>query len=62
MGSVAIYKGIACELLPEETPFPTRLKVILHDSIPKALQEGFSYQGYPNEMMKEVTPEELHYL
>ena len=53
MGSVAIYKGIACELLPEETPFPTRLKVILlkvillkvilHDSIPKALQEGFSY-------------------
>ena len=59
MGSIVIYKGIPCKLLAAETPFPTRLQILSSDSIFRALQEGFSCWGYPNEIMKEVTPEEL---
>ncbi|MGK8363945.1 2-oxoglutarate:acceptor oxidoreductase [Streptococcus oralis] len=59
MGSIVIYKGIPCKLLAAETPFPTRLQILSSDSIFRALQEGFSCWGYPNEIMKEVTPEKL---
>lgn len=59
MGSIVIYKGIPCKLLAAEIPFPTRLQILSSDSIFRALQEGFSCWGYPNEIMKEVTPEEL---
>ena len=59
MGSLVIYQGIPCKLLTAEEPFPTRLQILSPDSIPQALKEGFSCWGYPNEIMKEVTPEEL---
>ena len=62
MGSIVIYKGIPCKLLAAETPFPTRLQILSSNSIFRALQEGFSCWGYPNEIMKEVTPEELECL
>ncbi|WP_247917950.1 2-oxoglutarate:acceptor oxidoreductase [Streptococcus oralis] len=62
MGSVVIYKGIPCTLLAAEDPFPIRLQILSPDSISRALQEGFSCWGYPNEIMKEVTPEELECL
>ena len=48
MGSLVIYQGIPCKLLVAEGVFPTRLQ--------------FSCWGYPNEIMKEVTPEELECL
>ena len=59
MGSIVIYQGIPCKLLAAEDPFPTRLQILSPDSISRALQEGFSCWGYPNEIMKEVTQEEL---
>ena len=62
MGSIVIYKGIPCKLLAAETPFPTRLQILSSNSIFRALQEGFSCWGYPNEIMKEVTTEELESL
>lgn len=62
MGSIVIYKGIPCTLLAAEDPFPIRLQILSPDSISRALQEGFSCWGYPNEIMKEVTPEELECL
>ena len=62
MGSLVIYQGIPCKLLAAEPPFPTILQILSPDSIPQALKEGFSCWGYPNEIMKEVTPEELECL
>ena len=62
MENLVVYKGIPCKLLAAETPFPTRLQILSSDSIFRALQEGFSCWGYPNEIMKEVTPEELECL
>ena len=62
MGSIVIYKGIPCTLLAAEDPFPIRLQILSPDSIPQALKEGFSCWGYPNEIMKEITPEELECL
>ena len=59
MENLVVYKGIPCKLLAAEEPFPTRLQILSPDSIPQALKEGFSYWGYPTEIMKEVTPEEL---
>ena len=59
MDSLVIYQGIPCKLLAAEPPFPTILQILSPDSIPQALKEGFSCWGYPNEIMKEVTPEEL---
>ena len=59
MGSIVIYKGTRCTLLAAEDSFPIRLQILLPDFISRALQEGFSCWGYPNEIMKEVTPEEL---
>ena len=59
MVDLVIYKGIPCKLLAAEEPFPTRLQILSPNSISRALQEGFSCWGYPNEIMKEVTPEEL---
>lgn len=59
MGSLVIYQGISCELLAAEEPFPTRLQIISPNDNSKAIQIGFSCWGYPNEIMKEVTPEEL---
>ena len=59
MGSIVIYKGIPCTLLAAEDPFPIRLQIFSPDSISRAFQEGFSCWGYPNEILKEVTPEEL---
>lgn len=58
MAKLVVYKGISCWLLEAEAPFPRRLQLLTPDSIPQALQEGFSGWGYPNEIMKEVTPEE----
>ena len=46
-------------MLAAEEPFPTRLQIISPNDISKAMQIGFSCWGYPNEIMKEVTPEEL---
>ena len=62
MGNFVVYKGIPCKLLAAEEPFPTRLQILSPDSIPQALKEGFSCWGYPNEIMKEVTTEELESL
>ena len=62
MGSIVIYQGIPCKLLATEEPFPTRLQIISPNDISKAMQVGFSCWGYPNEIMKEVTPEELECL
>ncbi len=62
MGSLVIYKGIACELLPAEGPFPIRLQILSRDDLSRALQIGFSCWGYPTEIMKEVTPEEFECL
>ena len=59
MVDLVIYKGIPCKLLAAKEPFPTRLQILSPDSIHQALQEGFSCWGYPTEIMKEVTPEEL---
>ena len=59
MKNLVVYKGIPCKLLAAEEPFPTRLQILTPDSIPQALEEGFSCWGYPTEIMKEVTPEEL---
>ena len=55
MGSLVIYQGIPCKLLVAEEVFPP-------NDIFKAMQIGFSCWGYPNEIMKEVTPEELECL
>ena len=58
MSSLVIYQGIACELLVAEEVFPAQLQIISPNDISKAMQIGFSCWGYPNEIMKEVTPEE----
>ena len=50
MAKQVIYKGMSCWLLELEEPFP--------DDLSKAMQEGFSCWGYPNEIMKEVSAEE----
>ena len=67
MENLVVYKGIPCKLLAAEEPFPRRLQIISPDDISKAMQIGFSCWGYPNEIMKneimkEVTPEELECL
>ena len=62
MENLVVYKGIPCKLLAAEAPFPSRLQIISPNHISKAMQIGFSCWGYPNEIMKEVTPEELEYL
>ena len=62
MGSLVIYQGIPCELLAAEKPFPTRLQIISPNDNSKAMQIGFSCWGYPNEIIKEVTTEELESL
>ena len=59
MGSLVIYQGIPCKLLVAEEVFPARLQIISPNDISKAMQIGFSCWGYPTEIMKEVTPEEL---
>ena len=59
MENLVFYKGIPCKLLAAEEPFPTRLQIISSNDISKAMQIGFSCWGYPTEIMKEVTPEEL---
>lgn len=59
MDNLVVYKGISCKLLAAEETFPTRLQIISPNDISKAMQIGFSCWGYPNEIMKEVTPEEL---
>ena len=59
MDNLVVYKGIPCKLLAAEEPFLTRLQIISPNDISKAMQVGFSCWGYPNEIMKEVTPEEL---
>ena len=62
MENLVVYKGIPCELLAAEKPFPSRLQIISPNDISKAMQIGFSCWGYPNEFMKEVTTEELESL
>ena len=62
MDNLVVYKEIPCKLLAAEPPFPTRLQILSPDSIPQSLKEGFSCWGYPTEIMKEVTPEELECL
>ncbi|MFS9257850.1 2-oxoglutarate:acceptor oxidoreductase [Streptococcus infantis] len=67
MENLVVYKGIPCKLLAAEKPFPSRLQIISPNDISKAMQIGFSCWGYPNEIMKneimkEVTPEELECL
>ncbi|WP_434350688.1 2-oxoglutarate:acceptor oxidoreductase [Streptococcus sp. KHUD_014] len=63
MENLVVYKGIPCKLLAAEEPFPTRLQQIISpNDISKAIQIGFSCWGYPNEIMKEVTTEELESL
>ncbi|WP_081480256.1 2-oxoglutarate:acceptor oxidoreductase [Streptococcus sp. SK643] len=62
MGSLVIYKGITCELLPAEEPFPIRLRILSRDDLSRDLQIGFSCWGYPTEIMKAVTPEEFECL
>ena len=59
MENLVVYKGIPCKLLAAEEPFPTRLQIISSNDISKAMQIDFSCWGYPTEIMKEVTPEEL---
>ena len=59
MENLVVYKGIPCKLLAAEEPFPRRLQIISPNDISKAMQIGFSCWGYPTEIMKEVTPEEL---
>ena len=59
MENLVVYKGIPCKLLAAEEPFPSRLQIISPNDISKAMQIGFSCWGYPTEIMKEVTPEEL---
>ena len=59
MENLVVYKGIPCKLLAAEEPFPTRLQIISYKDISKAIQIDFSCWGYPTEIMKEVTPEEL---
>ena len=59
MENLVVYKGIPCKLLAAEEPFPSRLQIISPNDINKAMQIGFSCWGYPTEIMKEVTPEEL---
>ena len=61
MGGLVIYQGIPCKLLVAEEYFLLDYKLSLND-ISKAMQIGFSCWGYPNEIMKEVTPEELECL
>ncbi|NMX24887.1 2-oxoglutarate:acceptor oxidoreductase [Streptococcus sanguinis] len=56
MAKQVIYKGMSCWLLEGRT-FPARYKSSLL-TISKAMQEGFSCWGYPNEIMKEVSAEE----
>ena len=62
MENLVVYKGIPCKLLAAEKPFPARLQIISPNDISKAMQIGFSCWGYPNEIMKEVTTEELESL
>lgn len=62
MENLVVYKGILCKLLAAEEPFPSRLQIISPNHISKAMQIGFSCWGYPNEIMKEVTTEELESL
>lgn len=54
-----IYKGMSCWLLESEESLPTRVQIISPDDLSKAMQEGFSCWGYPNEIMKEVSTEEF---
>ncbi|MBP2619926.1 2-oxoglutarate:acceptor oxidoreductase [Streptococcus panodentis] len=56
------YKGMPCWLLEAEEPFPARVQLISPDDLSKAIQEGFSCWGYPNEIMKEVSAEEYNCL
>ena len=58
MAKQVIYKGMPCWLLELEEPFPARVQLISPDDLSKAMQEGFSCWGYPNEIMKEVSTEE----
>ena len=62
MENLVVYKGIPFKLLAAEEPFPSRLQIISPNDISKAMQIGFSCWGYPNEIMKEVTTEELESL
>ena len=62
MENLVVYKGIPCKLLAAEEPFPSRLQIISPNDISKAMQIGFSCWGYPTEIMKEVTTEELESL
>ena len=58
MAKQVIYKGMSCWLLELEKPFPARVQIISPDDLSKAMQEGFSCWGYPNEIMKEISAEE----
>ena len=62
MENLVVYKGIPCKLLAAEEPFPRRLQIISPNDISKAMHIRFSCWGYPNEIMKEVTTEELESL
>ena len=62
MENLVVYKGIPCKLLSAEEPFLSRLQIISPNDISKAMQIGFSCWGYPTEIMKEVTTEELESL
>ena len=62
MENLVVYKEIPCKLLAAEEPFPSRLQIISPNDISKAMQIGFICWGYPNEIMKEVTTEELESL
>ena len=58
MAKQVIYKGMSCWLLELEESFPARVQIISPDDLSKAMQEGFSCWGYPNEIMKGVSAEE----
>jgi len=55
MAKQVSYKGMSCWLLELEESFPARVQIISPDDLSKAMQEGFSCWGYPNEIMKEVS-------
>ena len=56
-----IYHGIPCEIIedylcPGDGPY---LKIRSSDYIDKAYSLGFTYMGYPDEIMKRVKREEI---
>ena len=59
MDSLVIYQGIPLQTISRRGSISYSTTDYSPNDISKAMQIGFSCWGYPNEIMKEVTPEEL---